>query len=94
MVAQQEGVVDLRGGICPEPYVRAMKLLEQAPRGTVLRLLMDSWRCVIMLASAAKALGMKVGVAKHEDGKSFLVTIEKTVGGEKKGQQQEQQGGA
>ncbi|BES80925.1 sulfurtransferase TusA family protein [Pyrodictium abyssi] len=92
-MAQQEGVVDLRGRICPEPYVRAMKLLEQAPRGAVLRLLMDSWRCVIMLVSAVKALGMKVDVAKHEDGNSFLVTIEKTVGGEGEGQQPGQQGG-
>ena len=90
MVAQREGVVDLRGRICPEPYVRAMKLLEQAPRGAVLRLLMDSWRCVVMLVSAVKALGMKVDVAKHEDGQSFLVTIEKTVGGEEKGRQKEQ----
>ncbi|WP_180385429.1 sulfurtransferase TusA family protein [Pyrodictium delaneyi] len=77
-MAQQGEVVDLRGKICPEPYVRAMKLLEQAPKGSVLRIVMDSWRCVIMLVSAVKALGMKVDVAKHDE-KSFLITIEKSV---------------
>ncbi len=65
MVGKQ---LDLRGRICPEPYIVVMRIFTDMKKGEELVALMDSWRCVVMVAEALRVSKMgKVDIEKKDN---------------------------
>ena len=57
--------LDLRGRVCPEPYLLALRELARVEAGSTLVVLMDSWKCALLLVESVRQTGM--GEAKLEE---------------------------
>ncbi len=72
--------LDLRGRVCPEPYIIALKEFSKLPQGARMEVLMDSWKCALLLVESVKQLGIGEAVLREEGEQVYRIELVKTAG--------------
>ncbi len=69
--------LDLRGKVCPEPYILALKEFAKLSKGDEMTVIMDSWKCAILLVESVKGMGLGEAKLKEEGENLYRVDLVK-----------------